>query len=280
MNDLIKVTQLPVIEERLRSMQEQVKARTDEAMAMVCTPDTLTAVKATRADLNKDFAALEEQRKAVKKAVMGPYEAFESVYKECVSDAFREADAALKNKIGAVEADLKGRVEQEAKDYFRELCMAEHVEWLSWGQAGISVSMTDARQKTHKSLREKITTFVTGVARGVEAISGMEDAEEILAEFKQCLDAATAIRIVQERHQRIEDERRAAEARRAAMEAQQAAVEKVDAVAPPTAVSPPLAVPVAQEDTKVYKCSFTVRATKEQLKKLKEFMCKEGIKYE
>lgn len=280
MNDLIKVTQLPVIEERLRSMQERVKARTDEAMAMVCTPDTLTAVKATRADLNKDFAALEEQRKAVKKAVMGPYEAFEAVYKECVSDAFREADAALKNKIGAVEADLKGRVEQEAKDYFHELCMAEHVEWLSWGQSGISINMTDARQKTHKSLREKITTFVTGVARGVEAISGMEDAEEILAEFKHCLDAATAIRIVQERHERIEDERRAAEARRAAMEAQKAAVEKVDAVAPPTAVSTPVAAPAAQEDTKVYKCSFTVRATKEQLKKLKEFMCKEGIKYE
>ena len=278
MTDLIRVTQLPVIEERLRSMQEQVKARTDEAMSMVCTPDTLTAVKAVRADLNKDFTALEEQRKAVKKAVMGPYEAFEAVYKECVSDAFREADVALKGKIGAVEADLKGRVEQEAKDYFFELCQAEHVEWLSWGQAGITVSMTDARQKTHKSLREKITTFVTGVARGVEAISGMEDAEEILAEFKHCLDAATAIRIVQERHERIEDERRAAEARRAAIEAQKAAVEKVEAIAPPTVLEPPVAATAAQE--KVYKCSFTVRATKEQLKRLKEFMVQEGIRYE
>lgn len=278
MTDLIKVTQLPIIEERLRSMQEQVEAKTIEAVSLVCNDETLSTVKAARADLNKTFAALEEQRKAVKRAVMEPWERFESVYKECISIPFKQADAAMKGKISAVENDLKGRVEQEAKDYFYELCAAEHVEWLAWGQSGITVTMTDARQKTHKSLREKITTFVTGVARGVEAISGMEDAEEILAEFKHCLDAATAIRIVQERHERIEDERRAAEARRADIEAQKAAVEKVEAIAPPTVLEPPVAATAAQE--KVYKCSFTVRATKEQLKRLKEFMVQEGIRYE
>lgn len=280
MTDLIRVTQLPIIEEQLRSMQEQVEAKTTEAVSLVCNDETLSTVKAARADLNKTFADLEEQRKAVKRAVMEPWERFESVYKECISIPFKQADAALKGKISAVENDLKGRAEQEAADYFYELCQAERVEWLSWGQAGITVSMTDARQKTRKSLREKITTFVTGVARGAEAISGMEDSEEIMVEFRRCLDAATAIRIVQERHQRIKNERRAAEARRAAMEAQQASVEKVESAAPPTVVSPPVAAPAAQENEKVYKCSFTVRATKEQLKKLKDFMCKEGIKYE
>lgn len=279
MNDLIRVTQLPVIEERLRSMQEQVKARTDEAMSMVCTPDTLTAVKATRADLNKTFADLEEQRKAVKKAVMGPYDAFEKVYKECISDAFRDADVALKTKIGAVEADLKGRVEQEAKDYFFELCQAEHVEWLGWGQSGISVSMTDARQKTHKRLREQITAFVTGVARGVEAISSMDDAEEIMVEFRRCLDAAQAIGIVQDRHQRVKAERHAAEERKAALEAQRQSVQRVESVAPPTVIEPPVQRVEKQEEN-VFKCSFTVHATKSQLKKLKEFLIQEGIRYE
>ena len=101
MNELIRVAQLPVIEERLRAMKETVDKRVGEALALVCNEETVQAVKAVRADLNKEFQVLEEQRKAAKKAVLGPYEQFEAVYKECVSDAFRAADAALKGKVDA-----------------------------------------------------------------------------------------------------------------------------------------------------------------------------------
>ena len=277
-NELIRVVQLPVIEEQLRAMKEQVDQKVADALSLICTDETLSTVKEVRASLNKDFKALEEQRKAVKKAVMGPYEAFEKVYKECVSDAFNHADYELKAKISDVENAIKGACEEEMRTYFSELAAAEHVEWLKYEWAGVKVDMASARQKSHAKLREQIAAFVVRVSQDVTTISGMEDAEEIMAEYRQCLDLGRAIGTVQERHQRIEDERRAAEERRAAMEAQQAAVEKVDAAAPPTAFEPPVAAPVEPE--KVYKCSFTVRATKLQLRKLKEFMIQEGIQYE
>ena len=277
-NELIRVVQLPVIEEQLRAMKEQVDQKVADALSLVCTDETLSTVKDVRASLNKDFKALEEQRKAVKKAVMGPYEAFEKVYKECVSDAFNHADYELKGKIADVENAIKGACEVEMRTYFSEVAAAAHVEWLKYEWAGVKVDMASARQKSHAKLREQIAAFVVRVSQDVTTISGMEDAEEIMAEYRQCLDLGRALGTVQERHQRIEDERRGAEERKAAMEAQQAAVEKVDAAAPPTAFEPPVAVPVEPE--KVYKCSFTVRATKEQLRKLKEFMFKEGIRYE
>ena len=279
-NELIRVIQLPVIEEQLRAMKEQVDQKVADALSLVCTDETLSTVKEVRASLNKDFKALEEQRKAVKKAVMGPYEAFEKVYKECVSDAFNHADYELKAKISDVENAIKGACEEEMRTYFSELAAAEHVEWLKYEWAGVKVDMASSRQKSHAQLREQIAAFVVRVSQDVTTISGMEDAEEIMAEYRKCLDLGRSIGTVQERHQRIEEERRAAEERNAAIEAQQAAVEKVDAVAPPTSVSPPVAAPAAQEDTKVYKCSFTVRATKTQLRKLKEFMIQEGIRYE
>lgn len=280
-NELIRVVQLPVIEEQLRAMKEQVDQKVADALSLVCTDETLSTVKEVRASLNKDFKALEEQRKAVKKAVMGPYEAFEKVYKECVSDAFNHADYELKCKIADVENAIKGACEEEMRTYFSELAAAEHVEWLKYEWAGVKVDMASARQKSHAKLREQIAAFVVRVSQDVTTISGMEDAEEIMAEYRQCLDLGRALGIVQERHQRIEDERRAAEERKAAQEAQKAAVEKVDAAAPPTAFEPPVAAPVAQqEEEKVYKCSFTVRATKTQLRKLKEFMMQEGIRYE
>lgn len=279
--DLIQVVQLPVIEERLRSMKEKVIDQTASAMALVCTDENLAQVRAVRADLNNTFKDLEEQRKAVKKAVMGPYEAFEKVYKECITEPFKNADAVLKEKVSEVENGIKAECEAKMREYFSELCVAERVDWLKFEWVGLKITLDVARQKSHAKLREQIAAFVVGVAQAVNTISKMEDAEEIMAEYRQCLDMGRAIGIVQDRHQRIEEERQAAEARRAAQEAQAAAVQKVEAAAPPTVLEPPVAAPVPQqENEKVYKCSFTVRATKSQLKRLKEFMIQEGICYE
>lgn len=282
MNDnLIHVVQLPVIEERLRSMKETIEEQTSAALSLVCSDETLSQVRTARADLTKAFNDLEDQRKAVKRAVMGPYEAFEKVYKECIAEPFKSADAALKGKISAVEDGIKADCEAKMRAYFAELSAAEHVEWLKFEWVGLKITLDVARQKSHSKLREQIAGFVVGVAQAVTTISKMDNAEEIMAEYRQCLDMGRAIGIVQDRHQRIEQERQAAESRRAAQEAEQAAVDKVDAVTPPKPLSPPVAAPVPQQEgEKVYKCSFTVRATKPQLKRLKEFLIQEGISYE
>ena len=276
--ELIRLTQLPVIEEHLRGLKEQIKSRTEEAVALVCTEDTLADVKAVRADLRKIYDEMESQRKAVKKSLMEPYEEFEAVYKDCVSDAFRDADNQLKGKITAVEGDIKDRAEQTAKEYFQELCQAEHVDWLTWEQSGITISLTDARQKTLSTLRGKVADFVVKVAQAVNAISEMDNAEEIMAEYRQSLNLPQAIAAVSDRHRRIEAEKEAAERRKAQREAESAAVQRVEAVAPPTIDLPVQCIEKPAE--KVCKCHFTAYGTKEQLTKLKAFMIQEGIRYE
>ena len=279
--NLIHVVQLPVIEERLRSMKETVEQQTSTAMALVYNDENLAQVRAVRSDLNKIFASMEAQRKFVKKSIMGPYEAFEKVYKECVTEPFKRADADLKSKVSAVENGIKSDCETKMRQYFFELCAAEHVEWLKFEWVGLKITLDVARQKSHSKLREQIAGFVVGVAQSVKTISKMDDSEEIMVEYRKCLDMGRAIGIVQDRHQRIEEERKDSKARRAAQEAQDTAVQKVEAVAPPPVFDSPMAVPVPQqENEKVYKCPFTVWGSKAQLKKLKEFMNQEGIRYE
>ena len=78
-NTLMKVTQLPVIEEHLRSRKEQTERRVAEAMSLVCTDETLTSVKNIRAEMNREFADAEPQRKAIKAAIMEKYDSFEAV---------------------------------------------------------------------------------------------------------------------------------------------------------------------------------------------------------
>lgn len=275
--ELIIVKQLPEIEERLRTVKESVDRRVADVLAMVCTEETVQAVKAERAKLNQEFVILEDQRKAAKKAVLEPYEQFEKTYKECVSDAFKRADAELKNKINDVESEMKRRCEDGLRDYFAELCAVHHLDWLTYERAGIKVDMASAKAKTPKKLREQLVLFVVGVAESVERINLLDDAVEIMVEYQRTLDAAGAICAVKERHRRIEEQKAAQEARKAEQELETETVRRVEAMAPPVVVK------ATDKDPNeiIPRLTFTcVNATRAQLRRVREFLNMEGIKYE
>lgn len=296
--ELIVVRQLPEIEERLRTVKDSVDKRVSDALSMVCTEETVQAVKAERAKLNQEFAILEDQRKAAKKAVLEPYEQFEKTYKECVSDAFRRADADLKKKIDDVESEMKRRCEDGLRDYFAELCAVHHLDWLTYERAGIKVDMASAKAKTPKKLREQLVSFVAGVAESVERISSLDDAGEIMVEYHRSLDAAGAICAVKERHQRIEEQKAAQESHKSDQEREIEMVLRVEAMDTPIRVLHPeesvedatmceyIASLVEKSNQKnpddVFESfTFTVLNVKRsQLWKIREFLNMEGIQYE
>ena len=67
MQNLIQIRQLPIIEEHLQQVKEEVTAKVKEAQALICNDETVKTVKSTRADLNKIFKEYESKRKEVKK---------------------------------------------------------------------------------------------------------------------------------------------------------------------------------------------------------------------
>ena len=276
--DLVPVlvcTQQPVISENLVDLQERVASIADMVNQLPKVPDSVPQVKKARADLRKYFDSLEEQRKAVKAAVMAPYNEAEAKYKALVSGPIQSADRLCKDFVDGVELEMKQACENGLRDYFDELRAANHVEFLKFEQAGIAVDMASAKQKTPKKLREQLVQFVARVASDVDRIAEMDDAEEIMVEYQKSLNVADAIGTVLDRHRRIQAQREAAQARSAVKAAEAEAVRKVDAVAPPVEVQKE---PVPE--TNVFKCTFTVTATKPQLKRLKEFLNQEGIRYE
>lgn len=280
-DELVRVKQLPIIEEQLRAMKETIEQQTSEAMRLVCTADTIQTVKDMRAELNRKFNALEDARKNVKKQIMAPYERFEETYRECVTDLFRRADADLKGKVDAVEGELKSICEQNLQAYFCELRDARGLPWLEYERAGVKVDMTSARAKTPKKLMDALRLFVDGVAANVKMIEGMDDAPEIMAEYKATLDVAASIATVQQRKKRIEAERQAAE-ERARREAERAAAAPPEPVvtpapAPVPAYEPPKAVQAAA--VKRYQLELFVCGTLEQMKLIKMYLTNNGLDY-
>lgn len=269
----------PVIYENLLDLQERVASITDMVNGLPREPENLPLVKNARADLRRYFESLEEQRKSVKAAVMAPYNEAEAKYKAFVSGPIGQADKLCKDFVDGVESSMKRECETGLREYFAELCAANHVEFLKFEQSGIVVDMASARQKTPKKLREQLAQFVSCVSSDVDSISEMEDAEEILVEYKQSLNLSSAIGIVLDRHRRLQQQREESLSRASAKASELESVHKVDAIAPPATVQPP-------REERRYTISFTLRPTEAQMKKLrpflielKDFLIQEGIEY-
>lgn len=284
--DLIVVAQLPIIEEQLHQIKPQVEAMVADAMTLEATEETVKTVKERRAELNKISAAFEERRKEVKKAVLSPYEQFEAVYKECVSDPLKAADTTLKSRIASVEDAVKDQKKTEAEQFFNEYAQSVSVDFVSFSALQIPINLSVSMKKT----KEEIRSFLDKTAADAQAISNMEFADEIMAEYRTRLNLSESLIAVTNRHKAIEEERKRAEERKIA-EAERAEAEKkareayeaqVKAEAPIAApVAAPVVQPVAEpEQTKELCLKFTVYGTLEQLKALKKFLVDGGYKYE
>ena len=219
-DSLIVVQQLPVIKEQLHSIKTQAQASVAE--------ETLKVVKEQRAKLNRDRKDLDDRRAVVKKQIMKPFEDFDKVYKECVTDVYGPADEALKGKITDVEAGLKADKEKKVVAYFDELVKANGVEWVSYEDIGIAVTMTASL----KSLKSKVNVFLDRVVADVNCINGMENAPEVMAEYKQCRNLAVAINSVSQRKDRVAREeaerKQRLEAQLRAQEAESAVLDAVE----------------------------------------------------
>jgi hypothetical protein len=263
-NDLIVVKQLPVIEEQLHKLKADITERVSAAVALDCNEDTVKEIKKVRAELNKEFAEYEDARKGVKKAISEPYDRFNEVYKECVSDVFKAADGELKAKIAIVENSLKKVKHEEVTSFAVELRTALGLDWLDVNRVIPNITLSGSKS----SLVQKVSEEMERINEDVNAI---ED-PEVFAEYKKTLSLAQAQTIVKNRRAEIERAKAEAERKAAEEEVKQEVTERVEMIAPPTVEEP-------TEIEETFTMTFTVTGTIEQLKMIKAFMIDNNIDY-
>lgn len=277
---LIAITTLPEIKENLHALRERWEQKAKDAAAIVCTDESIQSIKTMRAEMRKEYDDADTQRKAVKERYMAAWNDVEATWKECVSDPFKRADASYKATVDGFEEELKSKCREDLQSYFDELCAADGVDFLTFEQAmalgEMKISMADAKSKNAKKLKYGLAEVVSNVAETARQIDGMDDAAEIMAEYKISFDVGHAIATVQGRKKRVESEREAAEARRSPQERVREAERRVDASMPPERIKA-----TQDAERRFERFSFTVKnATRNQLIKIREFLKQEGIEYE
>ena len=275
--DLIIVKQLPQIEEHLKELSVEIDKKVEKAKSLICTEESVKTIKQVRADLNKEFKGLEEQRKTVKEQILAPYMQFEEVYKTYISEKYKSADTDLKQKIDSTENKLKRQKEQEIKDYFEEYKTANDIDFVTYEQAKINVTLTASK----KSLKEQAKSFIDKIKDDLKLIETQECKEEILVEYKQNLNVSRAIQEVANRHKLLEEEKRKQEEKVVTIvsnenhEITKESHEQLEQV-----FNKPLERPEEQKQEPILTLKFTVKGTRTKLKELKKFLEDGGYDYE
>lgn len=277
MDNLIVVEQLPIIAEKLESIKQQVIDRVKYAQTCACTLDTVKEIKKYRTDIKREFDSLEEQRKAVKTAVLKPYSDFEEKYKESISTVYNSADKTLKAKIDEVENSLKSEKETAIKEYFDEYVKANNIKWLTYGRTGIAVTLS----VSDKKLKEEAKAFADRVISDIAVIDMQEESkhDEIMIEYKKSLNLQQSVQTVIDRHEQLKRIKQVEEQRKLRETAEQEHIQKIEEV---IILSAPQVEKVIEQPAveKKYFTTFKVSGTIEQLKRLKAFLDEGGYEYE
>ena len=278
MNELIIIKQLPIIEENLKSLSEDIDKKVENAKSLVCNDSTVKEVKKLRAEFNKEFKELETQRKLVKTEIEKPYKEFEEIYKKYISDKFKIADTELSNKISEVESELKHSKEVEVKEYFEELKLSSGIDFVQFSDANIMINLSTSM----KSLKTQCKEFVDRVVEDLKTIKTQEHADEIEVEYRKTLNLNQSIQEVSNRHLALEQLKRIEESAKETVELEEKTIEKVDEVlSAPDVIEGQMSIDDFEEPVEeILEMTFTVRGTLTQLKQIKQFLEDGGYEYE
>ena len=271
------VIRYDIVEQKGKEIEERIASLNLEAIEP--TEANLKLMKSTRSELSREFKTFEEQRKMVKDMIMRPYLEFEAKYKEFIADRFKSADALLKEKITVVDDEILQAKIDRIKAYFDE---KNRFDFLTFDDLELKI----IKSKSDKFYKEQIDEYLAKVASDIEAIESMENHERIMAKYRLYKDlnravTETQLEIKQEREiaeRKAAQEKARAEAGRLEEERQRKAEETTHVE---QMSQGQIAEPEPQlERPKLYRATFTVTATKEQIAELKRFMQEKGIRYE
>ena len=271
---------LPQSIENLAALKAELTPKLDYYNKLVVTADSIKAAKADKAALNKLKTAIEDQRKAIKKQYLEPYNVLETQCKEVV--------ALIDAPISAIDKQIKVFEEKDDNEKYSQLTAAfndlEPPEWIKIEDV-LNPKWKNKTLKTDALITE-LTAAVKELVDGIAKISEMYKDEPYLLSitefFKQHKDfSKTAVYAAQMNTAYKKEQAAKAAAEAAAQNTLQnapqgAATVGNDSILPQQQTQQETQ---SEQPQKIFKGKFEVEATKDQLQALGNFMKANGIKF-
>ena len=268
-NEIVKIEQMPKVFSQLEMIGQFIDEKIKDIDILDCTEENKQEVKQRRTEINNILKELDDRRKFIKNKILEPYEMFNDKYEQECKTKLITASEILKTKIESIEDQQKVAKKVELYDFAMEYIAANDLgNFIKFEDIGLNITLS----ASIKSLKEQIIAFCEKVKQDIELIRLEEYSGEILYSYMNTHNFAQSKMEVIERHKALDELAKKKTEEDALKEEQQKVVEKVEEVL----VAPKEII----EDDEIISVTFTINDTKENIVKVREFMKKEGIKYE
>lgn len=266
-DSLIKIETLPKVFYQIDTIRDTILPKIEELKQLKCEDeDDKKELKKYRAEVNKLLNTLEDKRKAIKTAILEPYESFETYYTQNVKNVLKDGLNALDEKIKIVEQDMLYEKQLELKDFFKEWLEYYHLEnIIKFEDLPIKINLSASLT----SLKKQVKEFLEKVSFDMECISSEEFRSEVLYEYiNNGYDYTKAKLKVKERLENLQSVSTWQDNMAEKVKVEQEVVEKVEEIIAPVEVE------------EYHEITIKFKIMKEELKLLNEFIHDYNIEYE
>ncbi len=214
-----EIKSLGMIEDNISEVKEKVIKLNEYYKNITFTEDTMKQATEEKANVNKFKKAVADYRKNIIAEYKKPIEIFENTAKE-TEKILANTYNTINEQVEKYKNIQKEQIEKEVKDYFEEYKTANNIDFITYKQARINVTLSASM----KSLKEQVKTFIDKVVDDLNLIETQEHKAEILVEYKQSLNVSQAITAVTNRFKAIEEEKRKQEEKQSIEEFQKSVI--------------------------------------------------------
>lgn len=271
----------------------QTQEKLSKYQNIVVTEETNKEVKTFAASINSEAKEIDALRIKLKKQYMEEWDAFESWWKENITSFYTSSYRTLTDQTKANDALLINAKRDVVIKYFEELKELHGLDFLTFEQLKYNIGLT-GNETSHK---KKILELVEGVANDLKVINVLDNKERILVKYKQTLNQQQSILQVSQEIEAEKRELERIERLRAEEEARRAKNTETEVRATvqtpePIRTTPEITnvtieetasteVEVANDDQELQIVVLKLFAKNvNQLRRLKNFLTEEGIRYE
>lgn len=215
------------IEDNLDVVEASIRQKLAEYAQVVITQDCIQDGKELLADIRKEKKSLDDERKAIKKAWMKPYEAFEARAKKII-DLYDEPVKLINLQLETYEEDRKAAKRNDIKKIY-EFVVKENAEIADWlPLEKIYDTKWENATCKDKTIREAMEMAFSQIKISISTIQSMqsaweEDALNVLKDTGSLPLAIEKINSLTKQAERIEEVKKAQEeASKAELEAKRA----------------------------------------------------------
>lgn len=262
------------IESNMKEVKGYVEKLNNYYKNVFFTEETIQQAKEEKAKVNKFKAQVADYRKNIITEYNKPIKTFDDTAKE-TEKLLAETYNTINKQVASYEDEQKRKKEQQIKDYFEEYKIANNIDFVTYEQAKINVTLT----ASIKSLKEQAKLFIDEIIDDLKLIETQECKDEILVEYKQNLNVSKSIQDVANRHRLLEEEKKRKEQHKEQL-VQQMSEEADRAIREDNQPQVLKAPKVEGKNEEILILKFTVRGTRMKLKELKKFLEDGGYDYE